>query len=1095
MSSNFSGESSQLPLPPLLGHSDRSAFVGRKAEMQLLREHWAHVCEGRHQLVFLVGEPGIGKTRLATEFALAAYAEGATVLFGRTDEGAALPYQAFVEALRHCVAECPLDMLRARLTLAGAELSRLIPEIPQRLPDLPILPQGEPDSERYHLFDTFSALFAQISKDRPVILVLDDLHWADKQTPLLLKHIVRSMEKASLLIIGTYREAELSTNHPLSAALADLRRDRIMRRLTMGGLTEDEVSDLISARVGKEAPSDFIHTVYAQTEGNPFYIEEVLRHLAETGAVYQRDGLWATDLAVENMGIPESVKEVIGQRLSRLSEECNSILTMASVVGREFDLESLKRASGLLEDRLTELLDEAVAARVISEVPHSVGRYSFSHALIYETLYDELTTTRRVRLHGQTLEYADSNGVKLAFEVLGGAGPYVVAVGLSNCPAVRPRNMNIAKRWDRISRFCRVILYDRRGVGFSAVPDRGYSLLASVEDLRAILNAVGAGRIVLWGAADGGPLAIAFAVRHPERVAGLILLGTSPKLYNSDDFKLGINPVAMDSFLRNDVSDQARAVSQLTRTRYDYQNAQSIVEVLNRVPKRIWSKILGSIGSADVRELLAQIKVPTLIVHDPGNNYIPVEAAHYLHERIPNSKLEITEEYGGAMLFEESLYCRIQDFIEDVTTRSHAPWDMFNYHFMRTREALLRGDLGEASTHVDMALDLAIDAENRLPVAMCHLAKAHVMQWLGKHKEATNFLKQAFSIARQEESIQVEFHALWAEAQFSLERGDEASGLRALRKVLRIGRERGFMETLIIQPAAVARLCIKALEADIEVEYVQDFIRKRNLVPDTPPLHLESWPWTARIYALGRFQIVVDEKPLGFSRKAQQKPLSLLKALIALGSIDVKEEQLADILWPDAEGDSAHRSFATTLYRLRKLVGHHEMIQLREGCVSLDLRHCWVDVLAFEDLLTMAGDEREKEAATGEAAEAARLTQKAIDIYGGPFLAGETGDSWSISPRERLRSKYIQNVLILGRKLESVAQWENAAMCYERGLEIEDLVEEFYQRLMVCYQQLGRRSEVLSVYDRCKKTLYAAKQIQPSSEIEALRKSNLAENK
>jgi len=672
------GESELFPLPPLFACIERSTFVGREREMTQLRSRWSKARDGQRQVVLLTGDPGIGKTRLAAELAFGANTEGSVVLFGGAEEGAGLPYQPFVEALRHYVSVCPLNMLRSQIGSTGAEMVTLAPELAVRLSNLPTSRPADPDSGRYRLFDAVTSFLVEISRANPVVMVLDDLHWADKRTFQLLRHIVRSTMRAPLFILGTYRQADLERTHPLSEALADLRRDSAFKRIALEGLNEGDVGALIGSWVSRESPAaldqaaHFIHTISKHTEGNPFFIEEVLRHLAETGGIYQQDGRWLTDMTTEQMGIPEGVKDVIGQRLSRLSDDCNSVLTIASVIGREFDLDTLERASDLSKDRLMDLQEEAITARVVAEIPHVLGRYRFSHALIHETLYDDLTTTRRVRLHGLALRYADNDGVKLAYEVLGGSGPYFVAVGLSSCAAVRSRHMAIATRWDPICKYCRVILYDRRGVGYSAAPERGYSLLASVEDLQSVLDAAGVGRVVLWGATDGGPLAIAFAVKYPERTAGLILAGTSPKLVNSEDFAFGINPAAMASFRRTDDSDLGRAVSELThRTRPDSMSGrvEAMGEVIGRAPRHASSKIILAIGAADVRAFLSQVQAPTLILHDPGNNYIPVEAAHYLHEHIPGSKLEITKEYGAGT-FGESVYQTIGAFVEEVTGRS-----------------------------------------------------------------------------------------------------------------------------------------------------------------------------------------------------------------------------------------------------------------------------------------------------------------------------------------------------------------------------------------------------------------------------------------
>jgi pimeloyl-ACP methyl ester carboxylesterase/predicted Ser/Thr protein kinase len=656
-----------VPLPPMLAAMERSAFVGRDEEIAELWYRWEEACKGRHQIVFLAGEPGIGKTRLVAEFAHSAHVEGATVLLGGTEEGARFPNQPFIEALRHYVAICPAGILQQQISTYGAELTRMIPEINQRLPHLPVLPPPKSDSERYRLFDAFAGMLVKACDFQPVVLILEDLHWAEKETLLLLKHIVRTTLQSPLLILATYRDTELPRTHPLVRTLSDLRRGRKFRKVSLTGLVEKEIGHMIDAWVGLDAPSDVISGVFEQTDGNPFFVEEILLYLMDTGAIYEQNGRCMTDMPAEQMGIPEEVKEIIRMRLARLSDECDSMLTIASVIGHDFGIDALKRASDLSEDRLLELLEEASAARVIKDVPGFVGQYTFCHALIHETLYEDLTTTRRVRLHGQTLQYADNGGVKLAYEVLGRAGPHFIATGLTSCPAIRPRNWAITTKWEHIARFCRVILYDRRGVGFSEAPEKGYELTTSLEDLNSVLDAIGVGRAFIWGATDGGPLAIAYAALHPERAAGLILAGTTPRLWSSDDFQFGINPEALSTFVRSADSDPGTAVSDLSLSRSGAGKTEAVSELMGRIPPHAWSEILGSIGSADALDLLGQVHVPTLIVHDPYNDYIPVEAAHYMHERIADSRLEITEDYGGEFIG-ESFYLMLEAFIKESSS-------------------------------------------------------------------------------------------------------------------------------------------------------------------------------------------------------------------------------------------------------------------------------------------------------------------------------------------------------------------------------------------------------------------------------------------
>ena len=252
---------------------------------------------------------------------------------------------------------------------------------------------------------------------------------------------------------------------------------------------------------------------------------------------------------------------------------------------------------------------------------------------------------------------------------LGTTGPYVVALGISNCPAGRPRHRVIAEHWDRVAQGCRLILYDRRGLGSSAAPERGYSLFTAVKDLEAVLDAVGAQRVILWGAVDGGPLAIQFAVGHAERVAGLLLLGTTPKLINEGGFKLGINPAINQAFETMGSTDRDRVTGVALETRYDPESSRTaIVDIMRCVPEHVWNKLISGAYGGDVRAQLAEVRVPALIVHEPDNDYIPVEAAYLLHEQLPDSELDISEEYSPFPL-REGGYRTIAAFIDQVARR------------------------------------------------------------------------------------------------------------------------------------------------------------------------------------------------------------------------------------------------------------------------------------------------------------------------------------------------------------------------------------------------------------------------------------------
>ena len=377
-----SAATEQPPLPGAVARRHRSAFVGRRGELALLRRQW-ELAEGRErQLVVIVGEPGVGKSRLAAEFARAVHADGAAVFLGRCTEEPLLPYEPFAEALR--------QHLSPPAEPAGGlgELARLIPGLADQAG--PELSAGEPDGARFRLFEAVGAFLAGLSEQRPLLLVLEDLHWAEKPTLLLLSHLVRASEPAPLLVLGTYRETELRWAHPLAGALADLRRERTGTRLRLDGLDEGEIAALVGAWVGNEAPAGLAAEVHRRTEGNPFFVEEVLSDLAESGA------------QLAEGGVPEGVKEIVGQRLSRLGEDTRRALAAASVLGRRFDLHLLAAVLDELSgEQLAVALDEAASADLVREETERTGRFAFSHALVRETLYGQLTGARRAALHGR----------------------------------------------------------------------------------------------------------------------------------------------------------------------------------------------------------------------------------------------------------------------------------------------------------------------------------------------------------------------------------------------------------------------------------------------------------------------------------------------------------------------------------------------------------------------------------------------------------------------------------------------------------------------------------------------------------------------
>jgi class 3 adenylate cyclase len=377
-------------------------FVGRVEELAEVKAAFDAALGGRGGLVMVVGEPGIGKTRLVEELGAYATMRGAQVCWGHSYEGeVGLPYLPFVEAFRAYVRDREDDELRAELSTGAPEVATLVSELRQRFPDLPESPPLEGDAERLRLFQGVSEFLHNAAVARPIVLVLDDLHWADKPTLLLLQYLARNLRRDRLLVVGTYRDVELDRTHPLADVVATLRREQLYRRVLLRGLPRDDVKSFIEIIGDQQTPDEFADVIHRETEGNPFFVAEILRHLADTGGIQRVEGRWVGTPESVAANLPEGVREVIGRRLDRLSDDCNRMLTIAAAMPGGFSIDIVARITGDDIDHMLDLLDEALAAQVVRERRDAPASYEFSHALIRQTLYGELNTPRRVRMHRQ----------------------------------------------------------------------------------------------------------------------------------------------------------------------------------------------------------------------------------------------------------------------------------------------------------------------------------------------------------------------------------------------------------------------------------------------------------------------------------------------------------------------------------------------------------------------------------------------------------------------------------------------------------------------------------------------------------------------
>jgi DNA-binding SARP family transcriptional activator len=388
-----------------------SVFVGREGELAELLSGLEDTLAGRGRLFLISGEPGIGKSRLADELANRAAQRGARVLVGRSWEAGGAPaFWPWVQALRTLVRERDPERLRSELGAGAPDLAQLLPELRQLLPDLPEQPSLESEGARFRLFDSVASFLRTTAKQQPIVLVLDDLHAADEPSLLLLRFVARELGDAHLLAVGLFRDVDPALADPLAATLTELARESVTRSLALGGLAQVDVARFIEETADRPPEAVLVEAVFGETEGNPLFVGEIVRLLAAEGRL-DEPGL--------ELAIPRSVKDVIGRRLRRLSDGCNRTLTLASVLGREFDLDALARVSGLDRESLLELLEEALSERVVSDVPGASARKRFAHVLVRDTLHDGLKPTRRAELHRQVVEalealYGEDLGPHLA---------------------------------------------------------------------------------------------------------------------------------------------------------------------------------------------------------------------------------------------------------------------------------------------------------------------------------------------------------------------------------------------------------------------------------------------------------------------------------------------------------------------------------------------------------------------------------------------------------------------------------------------------------------------------------------------------------
>ncbi len=406
------------------------------------------------------------------------------------------------------------------------------------------------------------------------------------------------------------------------------------------------------------------------------------------------------------------------------------------------------------------------------------------------------------------------------------------------------------------------------------------------------------------------------------------------------------------------------------------------------------------------------------------------------------------------------------------------------YSYLSARLNLVLDNPRKAAVFAEKSVQLIVQVGAPLPEAMNRMVLVIALCGVGDHGKAAGELDRIRSLNEKIGSQYIDYLYQLIRAHAEFARNNDGKGLAALQRALNAVRRNSDLAatTTFLRPRDMARLCEKALESGLEAETVRSLVMKLRLSPDDAALAPECWPWPVKISTLGCFAVVTIGDSIAERRKLQKMPLLLLKAIIALGGREIREQSLVDVLWSEAEGDAGHNAFTTTLARLRRMLGNKRSVLLQDGLVTLDSRLCWVDSLAFEMLCHRAEELFGKDAPAFK-----KIAANALKLYGGPFLLTDAHALWTVAPRDRLRAYYLRLILKNGLLCMQTGSPVEAAACYQKGLEFEPLAEELYQGLMASLISLGRFSDSLIAYRRCRDILQAQLRTAPSPQTEALR--------
>jgi class 3 adenylate cyclase/tetratricopeptide (TPR) repeat protein len=751
-----------IPMPTrLVGTATEGlfGFFGRAEELTVaLHAAKRAKTAGHPEVVLLEGEPGIGKTTLAAQVARTLHADGATVLFGHCSEGLAVPYRPWIDALTHLVEHAPDPLLEQHVEQHGAALGRLVPALARRVPAAaPDGGSGDADGDRYVMLEAMCALLREAARDQVVVLVLDDLQWADAASLQVLRHLISAANPPPLLVIGTYRDTDLTRDHALTPVLADLRREPVVTRLAVRGLDDAELLALVEGAAGYELPEDGVllaHALYRETGGNPFFTGELLRHLYETGAiVFDDNGQYSLSMDFDDLALPGSVRDVVMRRVDRLGDDVARLLSMAAVIGRTFDLAVLSTIAEQREDDVLDVLEQAVTAALITEVGELPGRFRFEHALIEHTLYQDLSATRRQRLHqriAQSLETMTGEHAppvaELAHHWLVATQPADAAKAIEYARLAGEAALDALAPLDAVRWFTQALeLQERQLSGEAMVRCDLLIGLGTAQRLAGIAEH----RETLLEAA-----ALAQDADDADRLVRVAIgISRGAQTYEFDEARVAtvrdaLRQVAPDS------TDAARLHAQLA-TELDPRDAEAVtlearraIEIASRAgDERTLLDVLNAVWEADVDQ------------EDLDQRCLNAAAAVEIADRLGDRLHSLTARYHlGEMLVVQGRIdeaYRVYDEFAERASALNLPYPRWQMHLTQSGLAAMRGEFSVAESLADAALALADSAgiPAGLPVYGGQLVNLRFPQ--GRVDEVIDFFVDAAEAAPMIEPLRV----------------------------------------------------------------------------------------------------------------------------------------------------------------------------------------------------------------------------------------------------------------------------------------------------------------------------------------------------